>query len=428
MIVHKERLFLILDLPLHISQPHHEIRPSQSVTYLHPKLSVSVSKISKHCCSLANANLVSTPPSTLVPKLKENEPIEDMSPPWFDGLRQNSSRTRDTLVGQVGVVSHVPDEILKNILSEADQFDARRPLWMGLRRSDETQLNVTSSPSNEQWVWKYIQTLPLEDPEYRRTLTAVEINDIWWKAFSPMAQGQTPSAKGLLSILLLACSGLGSVVHTGAAPIEINHLKVVSYLILSSREALECDFPHGAVHGDVRMGFSTRHYLRVHLNRKRLLVNVVEAKGENGELYYPTFLLDTNTWSLYIYFAAGPGSVRNEIVKLVAVAVRQMLAWAGFRPTINYYAPPITTVYANDVFGHAMIDVFMIFLTLRGWVGLDYKSVMRGRPTEPGIKADLEKSFIIPQRDWTLGEFWGSSRTDGKQPIGPYMGMESRSA
>lgn len=82
-------------------------------------------------------------------------------------------------MGQVGVVSHVPDEILKSILSEADQFDARRPLWVGLRRSDETQLNVKSSPGNEEWVWNYIQSLPLEDQEYRRALSAVEINDIW---------------------------------------------------------------------------------------------------------------------------------------------------------------------------------------------------------------------------------------------------------
>ncbi|GKU06601.1 hypothetical protein FLAG1_09261 [Fusarium langsethiae] len=67
-----------------------------------------------------------------------------------------------------------------------------------------------------------------------------------------------------------------------------------------------------------------------------------------------------------------------------------------------------------------MVDVFMIFVTLRGWVGLDFKSVIWGAHVdEAGIEKDLDKYFIIPQRDWALGKSWNKERANRR---GPYRG------
>ncbi|RGP60622.1 hypothetical protein FSPOR_10589 [Fusarium sporotrichioides] len=300
---------------------------------------------------------------------------------------------------------YIDDKSLEEFLSRAGQFDARTSWWKKLRKGYETQLNINDSPENKELVREYVRSLSLDDRRHWSNPTEAEINDLWWQMFSPMARGDTPSARGLLSLLLLVCDGLDDWVHTGFAPIEINQLELVETCDLSYDEvqglSAWVELNEFTVRVNVRMGFPTPHDLFTHLRRKRLLVNIVEAKEKGGEVYYPTFLLDTNSWSLYIYLA-------------------QMLTWAGVTTRLRYYAPPITPVQDKDVFGHAMVDVFMIFLTLRGWVGLDFKSVIWGRHFNgAGIEEDLDKYFIIPQRDWALGESWKKKRADRR---GPYRG------
>ncbi|KAG8664682.1 uncharacterized protein FPOAC1_013462 [Fusarium poae] len=330
------------------------------------------------------------------------------------------------------------DRALKTMLSRANQFNAR-PRRDDIEVESIPRLSINETSTNEGLSGSYF-ALP-EHNELERSFDwcnwiGDEMELLWRKGFSSIAQGRAPPAVALQSMILLACDDIYEAVLPGFDPMEITHLKTYRKDTLegSARDELRLMRDDDTtVVGDIQMGFETPEALRTYLKKARMLVNVVEirgAKAQGAPQYHPTFILDTRYWSVYIYFPNSNGGRRTLIVNLVASALRQMLAWAGIAEDLHVYAPPISPVDDKDVFGQAIVGVFMIFLTLRGWTGVDFDTVIDVKPDEKGTSEVDKHRFPIPQRDWLLGKGWNKEGGDNvlAKTKGPNVGVRNVAA